>query len=98
MPTERAALTLCSVAGPRSALGNASHNAQTVYVGASQHRYNGAGGLMISSTKRVLWRVGYRRSFLRAMNVIDLFPFLAGNKMPFKNKAKELNWPCLRSE
>lgn len=31
---------------------------------------------------------GYRRSFLRAMNVIDLFPFLAGNKTPFKNKAK----------
>ena len=63
-------------------------------VAPAQHRWRPDG----PQHKKGLMAAGYRRSFLRAINVVDLFPFLAGNKMPFKNEAKELIWLCLRSE
>lgn len=47
-------------------------------------------GLVTKGHKKGLMVAGHRRAFL--MDVTGLGPFLTGNKMPFNNKAKELNW------
>lgn len=78
---ERAVLTFCSVTRPCPTLGNAWHKAQPVPMGAvgpPAAHKGGYGG----GAQPCLSRGGGRHQLLTA------------NKMPFKNGAKELNWPC----
>lgn len=88
MPMEGVALTLCSIPGPPicpwKCLAQCADCVRQRIVAPIQCCWRPDD----QQHKKGLMVAGYRRSFLRAMNVIDLFPFLAGNKMPFKNKAK----------